>query len=220
MSHTLNPKTAEKQVFRLATLDDGIWEIWLGLFFALMSLFPLTRRALGPLWNAGLVLGVILLLLGLAWFLKQRLILPRTGMVKFGPDTKKKLKNAHIITWGLVLATFAVLILSANRLLPQPTWENLPRWFTDFNIDLVFSLVIVAFFFMIAYAMSLPRFYLHGLLLGVGNFATTVLLVYKDTQFGWPVAVAGGIIAVIGVFVLFRFLQSYPLPEMEVSNAG
>jgi hypothetical protein len=169
--------------------------------------------------NAGLVLGVLLLLVGLAWFLKRRLILPRSGVVKFGQSTKREIRNAHILTWGLVLATFAVLILSANRLITEPTWENLPRWFTDFDLDLVFALVIFAFFAMIAYSMGLPRFYLHGLLLAVGNFTSTVLLVYNEVQFGWPLALAGGIIAIIGAAVLFRFLQQHPLPEMEASNA-
>ena len=220
MSDTLHPKDAEKRVFRFATLDDGIWEIYLGLFFALMSIYNLTRSALGAVWNSVLVLGGLLLLVGVVWLVKRRLILPRTGVVKFGEGTKKRIKRAHLLTWGLVLLTFIVMILSASHLLNEPTWEKLPQWFTDFDIDLIFALVIFAFFAMIAYSVSLPRFYLHGLLLAVGNFTGAVLHAYNDAKFQWPVAIAGSIIAVIGVYVLFRFLREYPLPEMEVSNAG
>jgi hypothetical protein len=220
MSQTLHPKDAEKQVFRLATLDDGIWEIYLGLFFTLMSLYPLTRKLLGPAWNIVLVTGVLLALVGFVWLLKRSLTLPRTGVVKFNQGTKSKIRIANIITWVLVLGTFAVMILSANRILNEPTWKKLPKWFTDFDVDLVFALLIFACFAVIASAMSLPRFYLHGLLLGISNFAATVLLVYNDVKFQWPVAIAGSIIAIIGAFELVRFLQKYPVPEMETVNGG
>jgi len=221
MSQTADIKTAEKEVFRLATLDDGIWEIYLGLFFALMSFYPITRSILGPIWNLILVLGVVLILAGLAWIIKRHLTNPRTGVVKFGSETLKRVKRAHILTWGLVLVTFSVLILSANRLLNEPTWEKLPQWFTDFDIDLVFALVTFTFFAVIAYTVGLPRFYLHGVLLGFGNFVGTVLLVSNDVKFQWPIALAGCIIAVIGVSALIQFLQSYALPAKEVrNNAG
>jgi hypothetical protein len=219
MSQTIHPKEAEKQVFRLATLDDGIWEIYLGLFFILMSFYSLTRSLIGPIWNLVLVLSLLLLLVSLVWLAKKYLALPRTGMVKFGSRTRKKIKTANLVTWGLVFTTIVLWILGSKKLLNEPTWARLPQWVSDFDVDLVFALVIVAIFAIIAYAMSLPRFYLHGLLLGIGNFSSTVLLVYNNVKFGWPVAAAGGIITIIGVFVLFRFLRSYPLPKMEVSNA-
>jgi hypothetical protein len=52
-------------------------------------------------------------------------------------------------------------------------------------------------------------------LLGAGNFAATVLLVYNDIQFGWPTALAGLVIAAIGASVLMKFLQQHPLPAEE-----
>jgi hypothetical protein len=218
MTQTLDMKNAEKQVFRLATFEDGIWEIYLGSFFILMSFYNVTREILGPAWNAVLFLGCSLLLAAFALIAKKYLTQPRIGLVKFGSDTHKKIKTAYIVTVGLVLATLAVLILSANSLLSRPTWEQLPPWFRDFNVDLVFALIIVGFFSLIAYTTGVTRFYLHGILLGAGNFATTVWLAYNDTQFGWPVALAGLIITVIGVSVLTKFLRAYPLPSEETVN--
>ncbi len=57
MTQTLDMKNAEKQVFRLATFEDGIWEIYLGLFFTMMGFFPITRELLGPALNAVLISG-------------------------------------------------------------------------------------------------------------------------------------------------------------------
>ncbi|MFN2234038.1 MAG: hypothetical protein ACK2U1_07390, partial [Anaerolineales bacterium] len=130
MNQTLDIKNAEKQVLRLATFEDGIWEIYLGLFFILMSFYSITRQILGPLLNAIFVLGMLLLLVGLAWIAKKWVTQPRIGKVKLGTQSKRKIKAAHLITWALVLATFALLILSANSIIREPTWEQMPQWFS------------------------------------------------------------------------------------------
>jgi hypothetical protein len=218
MNQTLDINNAEKQVLRLASLEDGIWEIYLGVFFILMSFYSITREILGPLLNAIFVLGMLLLLVGLAWIAKKRITQPRIGIVKLGAQSKKKIKAAHIITWGLVLATFALLILSANSLFLEPTWEQFPQWFSDFDVDLIFALITIGIFCLIGYFTGAARFYLYGVLLGVGNFATTVLKVYHDIQFGWPIALAGSIIALMGAAVLLKFLQTHPQTGEEAGN--
>lgn len=216
MTQTLDLKNAEKQVFRLAAFEDGIWEIYLGLSFFLMSFYDLTRALLGPVLNAVLILGFLLLLAALGWIVKKRITQPRIGLVKFDSRAKRKIKAANIIILGLVLATIVLLILSANSLIQEPTWQIFPQWVSDFDIDLVVALVTIAFFSLIATYTGVARFYLHGVLLGVGNFAATVLKVYNDIQLGWPIALAGLIVAAIGAFVLTKFLQEHPLPAEEL----
>ena len=218
MNQTLDIKNAEKQVLRLAALEDGIWDIYLGLFFILMSFYSITRQILGPLLNAMFILGMSLLLVALVWYAKKRITQPRIGLVKLGTQTIKKIKASHIITWALVLATFSLLILSVNSIIHEPTWEQLPQWFSDFDVDLIFALVIIAFFCLIGYYTNAARFYLYGVLLGVGNFATTVLLVYHNVQFGWPITLAGLIIALMGAAVLLKFMQTHPVSNEEAEN--
>ena len=218
MNQTIDIKNAEKQVLRLASLEDGIWEIYLGVFFILMSFYSITREFLGPLLNALFVTGMLLLLVGLAWIAKKRLTQPRIGTVKLGTQSKRKIKAAHLITWGLVLATFALVIMSANSIIREPTWDRLPQWFSDFDVDLIFALIMVGIFCLIGYYTGAVRFYLYGVLLGVGNFATTVLLVYNDQLFGWPIALAGLMIALMGTAVLIKFLQAHPRTSEEAAN--
>jgi hypothetical protein len=213
MAKKLGLKDAEKQVFRLATFEDGIWEICLGLFFSLMSIYSLTRSILGPAVNAIFILGVFLILVGLVLLAKKNFTLPRMGVVRFGVGTKKVIRTAHIITWALVIATLATMILSAKQWLNEPTWKALPQWVSDFDVDLIFALVIIAIFSLAAYAIGLPRFYLYGVLLGVSNFISTVLTVYEEVLFQWPVALAGGIITVIGIMNLMKFARQHPLPR-------
>ena len=218
MNQTFDIQNAEKHVLRLATFEDGIWEIYLGLFFILMSFYSITRQILGPLLNAVFVLGMLLLLVGLAWIAKKQITQPRIGTVKLGTQSKKKIKAAHLITWALVLATFALLILSANSIIREPTWEQMPQWFSDFDVDLIFALITIGIFCLIGYYSGAARFYLYGVLLGAGNFATTILLAYHDLLFGWPIALAGLIIALMGAVVLMKFLQAHPRTSEEVAN--
>jgi hypothetical protein len=214
MMQTVNLKDAEKQVFRLATFDDGLWEICLGLFFMLMSTYSLSRALLGPVWNAVFVLGVYLSMVGVAWMVKKSITQPRIGHVRLGAPVQRKIRIAHILTWALVLATFVLVILGAMQLIHTPTWEQFPQWLNEFAIDLLFALLLVVLFGLAAYATGVSRFYFYGLLLGAGNFLTVVLRSYNDLQFGWPLFLAGLIVAVSGVFVLMRFMQTHPgLPE-------
>jgi hypothetical protein len=219
MSQTNTIKDAQKQVFRLATFEDGLWEIYLGLFYALMSIYSLTRRLLGPVVNAAFFIGAALVLVGLVWIAKRAFTQPRTGVVRFGTGTRRAIKTIHLITWALVIATFAIMTLSARHLLNEPTWKALPQWVSDFDVDLVFALVMIATFSLAAYTMGLPRFYLYGILLGVSNFTSTVLHVYEGVLFQWPIALAAGIIIASGIMILLKFRQKYPLLK-EAHNDG
>jgi len=213
-------KEAEKQIFRMATFDDGIWEIFLGLFFTLLSTYNITRALLGPVINAVYILSTLFLLVGVVWVAKHRITLPRVGFVKFGENTKRTIRTGSYITWALVIITFGFLILTAKNWITEPAWEGLPRWLTDFDVDLVFALVITAVFVWAGYTLGLPRFYLHGVLLGAGNFISTVLHVYQGVDFQWPLAIGSVIIIAIGGTVLSKFLRAYPINPEEAVNAG
>jgi hypothetical protein len=213
MAQINTEREAEKRVLRMATFEDGILEITLGLFFALMSVYSLTRLILGPAVNAALVLGVLLILFGTAWLAKRSITLPRIGVVRFGAGTKKKIKTAHVITWVLVIASFAVMVLASRQMVDESGWKRLPGWVRDFGIDLIFAVIIMAIFSLVAQALGAPRFTLYGLLLGVGNLVSTVLWASQGVIFQWPNTLAGGVIVVSGVMVLVKFIQTYALPN-------
>jgi hypothetical protein len=215
MSHMLNASDAERRVYRLANFQDGVWDIYLGLMLVVMSVYPLTRSLLGPIWNVVLILALVLGLVLVVSRLRLRLVAPRTGLVKLGERTGRKLKTAHVITLALVLATFALWIFGAGDQLQEPTWQYLPQWVSDFDVDLLFVFIIIAFFSLIAYAMRVPRYYLYGVLMGVGNFISTVLLMYREVKFQYPMLIAGTLILIVGAVVLSGFIRAYPLPQEE-----
>jgi len=181
----------------------------------LMSIYPLTRSLFGPAWNGILVFAGIAFLVAAGWLLKKYVVQPRSGMIKFGARTKQRIKKAQILTWGLVLATFTTWLLGSKKIFREPTWEKLPQWVSDFDIDLIFALIIVACFSLAASAIGVRRLHLYGILFGVGSFISTVLLVSYDIKFQYVLFAAGLIVVTIGILLWSRFLQDHPLPIKE-----
>jgi len=62
MEQPLTPREAQRRTVRLVNYEDGLWDILLGLIFLALSLYPITRRLLGPELNLGLFLVVLALL--------------------------------------------------------------------------------------------------------------------------------------------------------------
>jgi len=216
MSSQLNLKDAERQVLRLATFQDGLWDLFLGAYLLLMSLYPVTRSLLGPALNLVLALLVSLVMVYIVWWAKRRFILPRTGLVRFSPSAKKRIRSLRGLTWVLVILTFAILVLGRLGLFVEPTWQGLPAWASEFDIDAMFALAVVALFALAAHNFGTPRLYLYGWLLGLSMLASAVILVYQGAQFQYPFAIAGVIVLGTGGFVLSRFLRQYPIPTEEV----
>jgi len=215
MSQILPISDAERKVYRLANFQDGLWDVYLGLLLIVLSVYPLTRSLLGPIWNLVLILGLVLVLVFLVNRLRLRVVAPRTGLVKLGERTRRKLKGAHYITLALVLFTFVLVIFNARQLFQEPVWNNLPRWVSDFDVDLFFVVVIIAMFSLIAYTMRVPRYYLYGVLMAAGTFISTVLSVYRGMEYQYPMLIAGITIMLVGLFVFARFMKAHPVLQEE-----
>jgi len=217
MTKTNSLGNAERHVLRLSSLADGLWEIYLGLVFTLLSINPITRDRLGPELNAVLILGIIFALAGVIWLIKKNITDPRIGVVRFSNTIKRKITRVNAITIGLVLTTFILLILFSSGMIIEPVWNKLPGWVTDLDVDIAFALIITGFFCGIGYFTGVKRFFLHGVLLGAGNLASTILMVYRGENFLWPIALVGGIITICGMVVLIMFLRDRP-QQLELQN--
>ena len=215
MSHSLSLKTAERNSFKLATYTDGFNDISLGVVLVLLSVFLITCSLLGPVINAIFILGTTLILVGAISYFRNRLVPLRVGLVKFGKPVKKRLRNAVIMTILSVGATLVTWFLSTRENFKEPVWTRLPQWVTDFNVDIIFSFLIIGFFFVLAYSMAMPRFYLYGLLIGIGNLVSIIQLIYFGVLFQYHLEIAGLVITGIGVYLLIRFLKMYSVPTEE-----
>ncbi len=215
MSHNISLKKAERETLKLAYFRDGWWDIFLGCCLIWMSFYPGLRSALGPTLNL-LLLGCVLAILFVAVFAaKKYIVIPRVGLVEFGSTQKQKIKTLHVITFILVLATFVFAILLVTKVIIEPDWGAAPDWVRDFDVDILFTAILIGFFSLIAYAFGVPRLHLYGWLFGLGNLISTILEVYEGFTFLFPLAMSGGIILLIGVALFIRFLREYSIPKED-----
>jgi len=215
MSQSIDLKSAERSTFKLATYTDGLNDISFGLVLVLLSVYSLTRNLLGPVLNAIFIIVTTMIIAGSISVFKNRLVPPQVGLVKFSPPVKKRLRNALIVTAVFVGVTLATWFLSTRDSFKAPIWARLPQWVTDFDVDIIFSLLIIAFFFVLAYSFAVPRFYSYGLLIGFGNLLSVIQLSYYGVLFQYPLALAGLVITGVGIYFLIRFLNTYPIPTQE-----
>ncbi|MGD2057376.1 MAG: hypothetical protein PVF85_13085 [Anaerolineales bacterium] len=202
-------RAIQQRTMQLMNFEDGLWDIMLGMIFLALACYPLTRAALGPVWNLGLFL-VVLLVLVLAWFGVRRVVsAPRIGHAR--PRRSPKLRFLLIITAVMVALTLGLVALTlfSPRTVTRAVGETaasgrsyLVEWIVVIAIGLVFS--------GLGYIAGVTRLYFYGWMLGLANLAS----VYMEHKAGWtfmlPLAIAAGIILLIGVILFTRFIQRYP----------
>jgi len=112
---------------------------------------------------------------------------------------------------GVSIGNLRDVAAGSEKSLSGANLGKMPQWVSDFDMDLIFALIIVACFSLAASAIGVRRLHLYGILFGFGSFISTVLLVYQDLKFQYPLLVAGLIVVTMGTIVLIRFLCDYPL---------
>ncbi len=213
MSQQMSIREAERRVFRLAAFQDGWWDILFGSELIMLSIYPITRRAFGPVWNLALFLAALALLLIVVYAAKRSFVAPRIGQVKLGPNRSVRLGRTVGVT--IFVATFIFFILTLTRTITEPAWPGAPAWFRNYDVDILFTLVIIGFFHFLGAIYGITRLHLYGWLMGLGNLASTILEHEAGIIFHWPMLLAGATMIVIGVVLFSRFLRDYPLPVLE-----
>jgi len=210
------PKNAERKIFRLAIFQDGIWDMQIGGTYMLFSFYPITRRLLGPIWNLVLIFGLLGFLLVIGATLKRTVSNPRMGLVKYGKGQKSRLRTMHLTIFTIFLASSALAIALIVKVYQGPTWgSNVPEWLQLLDMDIVFGLVVVAIFSLLSGVFRMWRPFIYGLLLGSSLVASGALSVYHGPEFQYPFAIAGGIIMLMGLGLLLRFIRTYQIPAEE-----
>jgi hypothetical protein len=213
VSNEFNLKRAERKAMSLQ-FKDGLLEINLGIYFALMSLVgPLEESGVSRAIGYLIALGVFAVGLVVYFILKGRVVGPRLGNVKISPRSNAPRRNLLIVAVALVLITLVVYLMASSGSLGK-VLNGAPSWIVDAG----FGLAAFAFFALIGYSAQAPRYYLFGLLLGV---AMPVQQVFWPDNLGLvigPNMIAGIIMAVGGLLVFARFIRQYPVMSDEAAD--
>ena len=215
MSDLPSLRDAQKRTLQLMNYEDGLWDLLLGIIFMMLAVYPITRSLLGPIWNLALFLGLMLLAVIGQLIVRWRFSTPRLGYVVTRRSPALKLTLA--ITILLVAITFGAVmltLLSPGRL-PNLSPSSAPAWLRAYLVDILALLVIVGLFSAMGYVFGVPRLYFYGWLLGGSNLISVIVNRGAPEGFNIPLGIAAGVILLIGLSLLVRFVRRYPTQAAE-----
>jgi hypothetical protein len=211
MSKSTDLRQVQQRTNQLMSFEDGLWDLLLGSIFMFLAIYPVTRELLGPVWNLILFLIVLALLVVGQLLLRHFVSGPRIGYAQ--PRRSPKLRLLLIFTILMVLITFGLVLVTllSPESVPSASAINETSPGRSYLVELIVLLVMGGLFSALGYLYGVTRMYFYGWMLGLANLAS----VYMVHNAGWtvliPLAMAAGIILLIGLVLLVRFLRKYPL---------
>jgi hypothetical protein len=190
MAEDISLKEIQRKVY-MTFFQDGLWDIFLGLFILGWGLAILTDATYLPgVTFIGLYFGI--------WGIKKRLTYPRIGYARFSETSRRRITARSVILGVVVLLVgvmMAVLWGTGTR----------PQWLADY-FPLIFNGILAAIVCFIAYWARVNRFYLYAALIFLG----AVFHLWLGVQWEFGFIGAGSIIVLIGLGILISFLRKYP----------
>lgn len=187
-----------KDVERLAYLSyfrDGIADFVAGL--------PILAFGLGMAFDSSTLFIFTWMPMLLFWPLKQAITRPRFGYVQYSQERRSKISKGMII---MLVAGILTLLLGVIAFLgTKGTVIDAQEFMREYS-PLVFGAVMAGAFVLIAMVFEIRRFYIHAWFVFAG-WLTSFLF---DVEPGIPVALAGGMVSLIGLGLLARFLVENP----------
>jgi hypothetical protein len=207
-------KALERRTFRTVT-DDGLWDVLIAGVFSMFAIAPLLSGSLGDLWSSVIFAPIWLATYLIIYAVRRHVVIPRVGTVRFGENRKRRLRRFSVVM--LAVNIVAALVGLAAAISVQRGWVDLGG--DGIGYPLAIGIVILVGFSVGAYAASIPRYYLYGLMLA-GAPLVGEWLWRKDlaTHHGYPIVfgAAAVIILVTGITRFFTRLRGHPLPQGPV----
>jgi hypothetical protein len=216
MTTQLDLKQIERKAFR-STYQDGLWDIYYGLIVICMAVF--IYRPVGGYSPVNIVLAVCAMsaAYSLFWAAKKFITLPRMGQVRFGEPRKKRRLTLAILLGVVVLVQVAFILLQVYAWDHPEMGDKINRFLNDRDLMTLAVASLAALFvgpgmLLVAYFQDFTRGYYIAILMALAVF----LMVYLNRPV-YPVII-GGVIALVGLFLLMRFLKAYPLQSKDASH--
>jgi hypothetical protein len=216
MSRDINLKELERKAWR-SVFQDGLWDIYLGLLLMALAIYALlSKTKLPEAQQMVIYIGLMALSMLVLWAGKRFITLPRMGRVKFGPRGKTRRRKAAVLLAISVLVGALVSIVTSLGLKGNLS-DGLPLHLV---VPAAWALNMLVLFSLGAYFLDYDRLYLIGVLYALAVPILIWLDEFAGIKLGFiALAVPAGIILIVGLVVLVRFLRDYPLPAEETPPA-
>jgi len=199
MVEEISLKEIQRKVY-MSLFEDGLWDIFLGLFILGWGLAILTEAAYLP----GLsFIGIYFVM----WGVKKWLTYPRIGYVRFSATSRRRITARFLILGvGVLLVGVMAAVLWGIGTRPQ--------WLADY-FPLIFNGILAAIVCFVAYWARVNRFYLYAALIFLG----AVFHLWLGVRWEFGFIGAGSIIVLIGLVILIIFLRKYPKMVEEAHDS-
>lgn len=136
---------------------------------------------------------------------------PRIGKVKYGKKRKRRKITVVLINVIFIIMLFIMLFAINSGLVDV---SLIPDYLYSFLIALLFFTLPLC---IVAYLIQYPRFYITAILFGTGIFLSEYLTLYIVYPLSNAVSfsIVGGIVILLGLYYLMKFIKKYPLTEKE-----
>ena len=216
MSQHISPKKAEQKVFASA-FGDGLWDILIGCVVLVFVVAPFLSPSLGDFWSSAVFVPFWALAFLATWWIRQHVVRPRLGVVRFGPWRKARLIRFSLVALVLYVISFVLGLFSAL------SFGALPGWVYPAS----FSLIVLSTFSLAAAFLRFTWLYVYGALIAFSPLAGQWLYVHLGVpHHGYPVAfgISAGIPLLVGLVKLIHLVRAYPIsnhgPHPEETTGG
>lgn len=198
----------ERETFRTVT-DDGLWDVLAASVLAMFAIAPRLSNTMGDFWSSVVFLPVWIATYLTIQLVREHVVVPRVGTVRFGDERVHRLRRyAHVMLVVNVVAAVLGLIAAISI---QWNWFDLNGVAYPFTLGII-VLVVSSF---AAHAMSVPRYYLYGLMVAIAPLVGEWLWrndLAGDHGFPITFGVAAIVIALTGITRFVAVIRSHPLP--------
>jgi hypothetical protein len=190
-------KRIQRKVY-ISYFQDGLWDMLLGVFllgWGLMVTYDFVA-VMGGIWVAFyfMVLG-----------LKRWLTYPRMGYIKIAEARRQQIKMVILGVVLLLLGLAVFFIFAVN---------SRPAWFSEYFM-FIFGVMMTAVIAALGYWWKVARWYLYAVMV----FIAFSIHQWLDVPLNLAFIAPGGIITLLGLTLLVRFLRRYPRAK-EGLDAG
>ena len=211
MSEITDLHQIQQRIWRLMAFEDGLFDLLLGTTFMFLAIYPVTRERLGPGLNLILFLSLLALAVVAQLAARYFVSLPRVGYAKL--HRSPKMRFLVVLTFVLVLITFGLVLLtflSPEKISTSSVTAEISTG-RSYVVEIITLFVLGFLFTAMGYVLKVVRLYFYGWMIGLAYLAS----VYMEHNAGWvfllPLAIAAGIIILIGCVLLRRFVRKYPV---------
>jgi len=183
-------KKIQRNIY-LTFFQDGLWDLFLGLFLLAWGLAVLIDGTFLP--------GAVLISAYLAvWVIKKHLTYPRIGYIKLSKTSRRRITARFVVLLSsmLLLGVFVTILWGM---------DTVPRWLVNY-FPLLFNGMLAGIVCFASYWMRVNRFYIYAGLI----FLAGVLRQWFGIEWEFGFIGSGTIIALVGLGLLVHFLRTHP----------